>query len=57
MTIITKVGASYIDYKNDDTLEVDTFSLKCYHALSSPRFLRREPGNEATNFMPIMGYS
>ena len=48
MTIITKVGASYIDQMNDDTPEVDSFSGRCYQALSSPLFLRREPGNEAT---------
>ena len=35
MTFITKVGVSYIDYMNDDTLEVDSFS---HESLSSPRF-------------------
>ena len=47
MTIITKVGASYVDHMNDDAPEVDNFSRGCYQALSSPPFLRREPGDEA----------
>ena len=47
MTIITKVGASYIDHMNDDTLEVDSFSRRCYQALSSPPILRKEPGDKA----------
>ena len=47
MTIITKVGASYVDHMNDDAPEVDSFSRECYQALSSTPFLRREPGNEA----------
>ena len=48
MTIITKVGASYIDYMNDDAPEVDGFSHGCYQALSFPHFLRREPEDKAT---------
>ena len=34
MTIVTKVGVSYIDHMslNDDTVEVDSFSHRCYHA-------------------------
>ena len=55
MTIITKVGASYIDHMNDDVPEVDSFSHKCYQALSSP-FLRREAGNEATSAPGVQGY-
>ena len=47
MTIITKVGASYVNYVNDDTPEVDCFFCNCYQAFSSPRFVRREPGNES----------
>ena len=47
MTIITKVGASYVDHMNDDAPEVDSFSRECYQALSSPPFLRRDPGDEA----------
>ena len=47
MTIITKVGASYVDHMNDDVPEVDSFSRECYQALSSPPFSRREPGDEA----------
>ena len=43
MTIVTKVGVSYIDHMNDDTLEVDSFSHGCYQALSFPHFSRREP--------------
>ena len=46
MTIIAKVGASYVDHMNDDTLEVDSFFRGCYQALLPP-FLRREPGDEA----------
>ena len=38
MTIITKVGASYVDHMNDDAPEVDNFSRGCYQALSSPCF-------------------
>ena len=38
MTIITKVGASYVDHMNDDVPEVDSFSYECYQALSSPCF-------------------
>ena len=30
MTIITKVGVSYVDHINDDVLEVNSFSHKCY---------------------------
>ena len=52
MTIITKVGASYVDHMNDDVPEVDSFSRECYQALSSPPFLRREPGDEATQALP-----
>ena len=46
MTIIIKVGTSYVEHMNDDTPEVDSFSCEYYQALSSP-FLRRDPGNEA----------
>ena len=38
MTIITEVGAFYIDHMTDDAPEVDSFSRGCYQALSSPRF-------------------
>ena len=44
MTIIAKVGASYVDHMNDDTLEVDSFFRGCYQALSSPRFWGESPG-------------
>ena len=47
MTIVTKVGVSYDDHMNDDAPEVDSFTRECYQALSSPSFMRREPGNEA----------
>ena len=47
MTIISKVGVSYVDHMNDDVPEVDSFSCGCYHTLSFPRFLRRKPGDEA----------
>ena len=43
------MGASYVDHMNDDAPEVDSFSRECYQALSSPHFLRREPGDEATD--------
>ena len=36
MTIITKVGTSYVDHMNDDMPEVDSFSPGCYYALSPP---------------------
>ena len=32
---------------NDDAPEVDSFTRECYQTLSSPSFMRREPGNEA----------
>ena len=48
MTNVTKVGVSYDNHMNDDAPEVDSFFRGCYQALSSPRFLRREPGDEAT---------
>ena len=38
MTIITKVGASYIDHMNDDAPEVNSFNRECYQALSTPPF-------------------
>ena len=38
MTVITKVGTSYVDHISDETPEVNSFSHKCYQALSSPRF-------------------
>ena len=41
MTIVTKVGVSYVDHINDDTPEVDSFSCGCYQALSSPVFEER----------------
>ena len=47
MTIITKVGVSYVDHMDDDMPEVDNFSCGYYQALTSPCFLRREPGTEA----------
>ena len=49
MTIVTKVGVSYIEHMNDDAPdpEVDSFSRGCYQALSSAQFVRREPGTEA----------
>ena len=34
--------------KLDDAPEVNSFSHECYQALSSPCFLRREPGTAAT---------
>ena len=37
MTIVTKVGVSYVDHMNDD-MKVDSFSHKCYQALSFPSF-------------------
>ena len=49
MTIITKVGASYVDHMNDVVLEVDSFSRGCCQALSSSPFLRKEPGDEANS--------
>ena len=36
MTIITEVGVSYVDHTNDDASEVDSFSGRCYQALSPP---------------------
>ena len=47
MTYSTKVGVSIVDHMNDDAPEVDSFFRGCYQALSSPPFLRREPGDEA----------
>ena len=41
MTVITKVGAYYIDHMNDDTPKVNSFSLQCYQALSFPLFEER----------------
>ena len=40
----TKVGVSYDDHMNDDAPEVDSFTRKCYQALSSPSmyFVNRE---------------
>ena len=38
MTVITKVGSSYIDHMNDDTPKVNSISLQCYQALSVPLF-------------------
>ena len=39
---------SYADHMNNDAPKVDSFSHKCYQALSSPcQFLRTEPGNKA----------
>ena len=55
MTIVTKVGVSYVDHMNDDTPEVDSFTRECYQALSSPSFMRREPGDEATHYPPGKG--
>ena len=52
MTIITKVGASYVDHMNDDVLEVDSFSRECYQALSSPRFRGESLG---TRLFPSCG--
>ena len=36
-------------YCHSKAVEVDNFSPGCYQALSSPPFLRREPGNEASS--------
>ena len=41
MTIITKVGASYVNNMNDDAPEVDSFFHGCYQTLSSPCFEER----------------
>ena len=38
MTIITELGASYVDHMNDDVPEVNSFSRECYQALSSTHF-------------------
>ena len=38
-------------YRQTKALEVDNFSRRCYQALSSPCFLRRELGNEATSLL------
>ena len=51
MTIITKVGASYVNNMNDDAPEVGTFFHGCYQALSSPRF--EERAWEHTIFEPL----
>ena len=55
MTIITKVGASYIDHMNDDVLKTTAF-LTNVTRLSPPPFLRREPGDEARIGQPRMYY-
>ena len=52
MTNVTKVGVSYDDHMNDDAPEVDSFSCRCYQALSSLPFLRRELGDEAMFILP-----
>ena len=52
MTNVTKVGVSYDDHMNDDAPEVDSFSRRCYQALSSLPFLRRELGDEAMFILP-----
>ena len=44
MTVITKVGASYVDHMNDDAPEVYNFYRGCYQALSSPVFEERAWG-------------
>ena len=44
MTIVTKVGMSYIDHTNDDVPEVESFSSGCFQALSSPRFWGESQG-------------
>ena len=36
-------------YRQSKAPEVDNFSRGCYQALSSPPFLRREPGDEASS--------
>ena len=41
MTIITIVGASYADHMNDDALEVDNFSHRCYQVLFSAHYHER----------------
>ena len=38
-------------YRQTKAPEVDNFSRRCYQTLSSPCFLRREPGNEATSLL------
>ena len=43
MTIISKVGASYVDHMNDDVPEVDSFSRGCYHT-PTPIFEERTWG-------------
>ena len=45
MTIIAKVGASYVDHINDDTPEVDSFFFTDVTKHSPPLVLRREPEN------------
>ena len=47
MTIITIVGASYIDHTNDDVPKVDSFLANVTRLSPPPFFLRREPGNKA----------
>ena len=46
MTIITEVGASYIDHMND-VLEVNSFLTNVTRSLLPHFFGRREPGNKA----------
>ena len=41
MTIITKVGVSYVDHMNDDEPEVDSFSHEFSQALASSHFEER----------------
>ena len=47
---------SFVDHMNGDAPEIDSFYRRCYQALSSPCFLRRKPGNEATLPAPIFVY-
>jgi len=56
MTIIAKVGASYVDHMNEDALEVDSFSCRCYQVLSSPRgesLGTRLPGGHTSVVWPL----
>ena len=53
MTIITKVGVSYVDHTNDDGLEVDNFSRGCYQPLSSPHFWGESLGMRPSKANPL----
>ena len=44
-------------YRQSKAPEVDNFSRGCYQALSSPPFLRREPGDEAKGIHSFQAHS